>query len=113
MVAGLLLSLFFTQKTLMRSGTQSIFFSPSLSLSAASEAALVARRWYTALYSSTLITYTDTTSLLQCQKVDTIIIWEAAVNMLDQWAVLLMVILGEGILHPTVYYLTMLIDGSE
>ena len=97
----------------MRSGTQSIFFSPSLSLSAASEAALVARRWYTALYSSTLITYTDTTSLLQFQKVDTIIIWEAAVNMLDQWAVLLMVIIGEGILHPAVYYLTMLIDGSE
>ena len=63
-----------------------------------------------ALDSSTLTTYSDTALLLQHQKVDPIIIWEAAGNMLDQWEVFLMVILGSSSSHPAMYEITMLID---
>ena len=71
------------------------------------EAALVARRWYTVLYSKTLTN--NTVLLLQLQEVATNIVWEAAVNMLEQWAVFLTVILGPGMNQPAVYELSMLI----
>ena len=90
--------------------TVNIFLFPNLFISTGLEVALVARRWYMALDSSTLTTYSDTALLLQHQKVDPIIIWEAAGNMLDQWEVFLMVILGSSSSHPAMYEITMLID---
>ena len=92
--------------------TVNIFLFPHLYISSGSEAALVESWWNTALDSSTLTTYADNALLIQHQKVDTIIGWEAAVNVLEQWLVLLMVILVLGISQPEVYELTMLMDAS-
>ena len=39
-----------------------------------------------------------------------IIGWEAAVSMLEQWAVLLEVVFGPVCIHPEVYKLSMLIE---
>ena len=60
-----------------------------------------------------LTTYVDTVSLLQRQKVAPIVRWEAAINMLVQWDVFLVVILVPGSSYPVVYNMTMLIDASE
>ena len=87
-----------------------IFLFPYFYLSAQLEYALVVRPWDTILDITTLITYTDTVSLLQYKKVDLIIRWEAAVNMLEQWAVFLTVIIILDSFHPVVYEITMLIN---
>ena len=64
-VVGLVLNLAFHIEDPDEAGyTVKNFLFPDLSLSASSEAALVARRWDTALDSSMLATYTYTTSLL-------------------------------------------------
>ena len=68
------------------------------------------RPWDTILDITTLITYTDTVSLLQYKKVDPIIRWEATVNMLEQCAVFLTVIIILESFHPVVYEITMLIN---
>ena len=113
MVAGLLIRLaFHTEDPDGVGGIVKNFLFPDLSLSAGSQVALAARQWDMALDSSTLTTYSDTASLLQRQKVAPIIGWETTVNMLEQWAVLLTVILGPDREHPAVYELTMLIDAS-
>ena len=75
------------------------------------EAALVARQRYTDLDSSTLTN--NTALMLYLQKVALNILWETAVNMLEQWAALLTVILGPGINHPAVYEISMLIEVAE
>ena len=74
--------------------TVNIFLFPGLSLSDGSEAALLVRRWETDLDRGALPTYDNTALLLQHQKVDTIIGWEAAV----------------GRSHHAVYKITILID---
>ena len=61
------------------------------------------------LDSSNLTNYADSASLLQHQKKDPIIGWEVVVNMLEQWEVVLMAILGLGRLHPAVYDITNMI----
>ena len=58
-------------------------------------------------------TYADTNSMIQHQKVAPIIGWEAIINMLEQWTLLLTVILVPGRSNPEVYKLTMLINASE
>ena len=74
--------------------TVNIILLPELSLSDGSKAALVARRWGTALKISTLTTYSDFALLLQLQKVAPTIVWETVVKMLEQLTFFLMVILG-------------------
>ena len=68
-VAGIMLSLaFHTEDPDGFVDTVDIFLFTDLSLSAGSEAGLVARRWDTVLEISTLKTYVDTESLIQHQK---------------------------------------------
>ena len=62
--------------------TMKILVFPNLSLSESSESVLVARWWDTALDSRMMTTYTNTASLLGCQKVAPIVIWEASNIML-------------------------------
>ena len=84
-VTGLILNLTFnTEDPDGIRYTVEIFPLLDISLFTSSEAALVERWWDTALISSTLNTYSDTSSLLKRQKVASIIGWEAAINMLDQ-----------------------------
>ena len=82
-VAGLILNLAFHMED--QYGVVymvNIFLFPDLSLSEISQAALVAKRWYTALDIRKLTTYADTASLLHHQKVVPIVGWDAAKSML-------------------------------
>ena len=78
----------------------SIFLFPGLSLSVGFEEVLEERRRDMELDSSNMETYNDTILLLHHQNVDSIIRWGAAAKMLEQWEVLMMVILDPGIIHP-------------
>ena len=69
-VTGLILNLTFnTEDPDGIRYTVEIFLFPDISLFTSSEAALVERWWDTSLDSSTLTTYSDTSDLLQHQKV--------------------------------------------
>ena len=111
---GILLSLYFYTKYPDRVGyTVNIFLFPCLYQTASSEATLVDKRWDTSLDSISLMTFSDTSALLQIQKISSIIGWEAMVNMLDQREVSLQVVLGTASGHLSVYELSMLIESVE
>ena len=63
----------------------------------------MARQWDTNLDISMLTIFTDMASIPQRQNIAPIIVWEAAVSILDQWEVLLEVILGTLGGNPAVY----------
>ena len=93
--------------------TEKIFLFLDLSLSAGSEAALVARRWYMALNISTLTMYTDTATRLHLQKINPVVGLEAAVSIMQQWVVFLTLIPGPETEHQTVYDITLLINVAD
>ena len=110
----MILSLFFhTEHSYGLRETVNIFLLPDLSLYAGSEAALLSRRWYTALENITLTIYANTASLIHCQKVALIIGCEATINMLDQWVMFLKLIIIPDSSHPVVYELTILIGAPK
>ena len=74
--------------------TVNIFMFPDLSLSAGSEASMVTRIWETALEANTLTSYTDAASLMKQQRIPPIVGWEAAAKMLEQWLIVVNVLLG-------------------
>ena len=84
-----------------------------ISLSSRSQSALVVQRWYTMLYISTLNAYADTTALLQRHKIAQIVRWEAAVSMLHQWQVFILVMIGTPTDHRSFYDITILIDSVD
>ena len=87
-VADLILNLkFFTEDPYLVGDTVNIFLFPNPPASIGLEAALLARRWNTALDSSKLTMYSDTASLLQHKNVAPIVGWEAVVSMLENWDV--------------------------
>ena len=87
-----------------------IFMFLDLSLAAGTEAALVARQWDIALESKTLMSYNDTAARMTKQRISPIMGWEGAANMLEQWLVLLHIILGLPELHPSVHKLSVLVN---
>ena len=92
-MSGLILNLaFHTEEPDGVGDKVKILLLPNLSLSASYEAALVARQWDMALYSSPLTMYTKTASILQHQKLVPIVSWEVTVRMLDQQAVFLVIL---------------------
>ena len=90
-----------------------IFMFPYLYLAAGAEAALVSRRWETALESNTLTSYADTVALMTKQRIYPIMGWEGASKILNQWIVLLDLILGPPDLHPEVHDLSVLVDTAK
>ena len=70
-------------------------------------------RWDTGMERITLITYDDTDLLFHRQNITPILGCEVLVNMLDQWEVLLVVMLGQSGEHPEFYNMKLLIDASE
>ena len=92
--------------------TVKMFLFPNLSLSEISEASLVARLWDTALDSSIITTYSNTSALIQCHKVAPIVVWDAANSMLGKWAVFLTVLCIPPRKHCAVYKLMLLVDVS-
>ena len=87
-----------------------IFMLPDLYLAAGTEAVLVVQRWDTALDSNTLTPYAKISALMKNQRIYPIVGWEGAVKMLDQWLVMINVILGPPELHPAVHEIRVLVE---
>ena len=89
------------------------FLLPNLSLGAVSDVVLTVRRWDTTLEINMLTIHSDTTNLLQRQRIVSIVRCEEDKKIMQQWSVLLDVILGPLETHPTIYELTRLIDVAK
>ena len=74
--------------------TVNIFVFPDLSLSAGSEASIVTQRWDTALDANNLTSYADAAALTRQQRIPPIVGCKAAAKMLEQWLVVVTVLLG-------------------
>ena len=105
-VAFLLLGLHsYTEDPDCVNDTVNIFMFTDLSLSSGSEASMVTRRWDTALDTKTLTSYADAAALMKHQRIPPIVGWEAAEKMLEQWLVVVTVLLGTQERHPAVFEL--------
>ena len=71
-----------------------IFMFPDLSLSAGSKASMVTQRWDTALDANTLTSYADAAAIMKQQRIPSIVLWEAAAKILEQWIGVVTVLLG-------------------
>ena len=113
-VAVLLLGIHFhTEDPDCVNDTVNIFMFPDLSLSEGSEASMVTRRWDTALDANTLISYADVAALIKQQCIPPIVGWEAAAKMLEQWLVVVTVLLGPQESHPVVFELATLLEAAN
>ena len=113
-VAVLLLGIHFhTEHSDCVNDTVNIFMFPDLSLSAGSEASVVTRRWDTALDANTLTSYADAAALMKQQRIPPIVVWEAAEKKLEQWLVVVTVLLGPQELHPAVFELAKLLEAAN
>ena len=102
-VSVLLLGLdFHTEDPGRVSDAVNIFMFLDLSLLAGTEAALVARHWDTESKSNTLMSYTNTALLMTKQRISPILVWEGSVKLLNQWLMLIDVIIGPPELHPAI-----------
>ena len=103
MAAVLLFGLpFQTEDPEGESDAVNIFMFLDLSLLAGTEAALVARHWDTESKSNTLMSYTNTALLMTKQRISPILVWEGSVKLLNQWLMLIDVIIGPPELHSAI-----------
>ena len=86
---------------------------PNLSLSAGSEASMVTRIWDTALDANTMTSYADAAALMKQQRIPPIFGWESAENILEQWLVVVTVLLGPQEQHPAVFELATLLEAAD
>ena len=64
---------------------------------------MVTRRWDTVLDSNTMTSYMDVAALMKQKRILPIFSWEAAAKILDQWLVVVTVLLGPQEHHPAVF----------
>ena len=113
-MAVLLLRLhFFTKYPDCVNNTINIFQFPNLSLSAGSKAAMVTRIWGTALYANTIISYANTAAIMKQQRIPPIVGLEASENMLEQWLVMVTVLLGPQERHPEFFGIETLLAAAD
>ena len=113
-MAVLLLGLhFFTEDPDCINNTFNIFQFPDLSLSAGSKASMVTRRWDTALDANTMTSYADAAALMKKQRIPPIVGWELAANILEQWLVVVTVLLGPQERHPAVFELATILEAAD
>ena len=113
-VAVLLLGIhFFTEDHDCVNDNVNIFQFPNLSLSTGSESSMVTQRWDTMLDSNTMTSYAEAAALMKQQRIPPIFGWEAKVKILEQWLVMVTVLLGPQESHPTVLDLTTLLAAAE
>ena len=74
---------------------------------------MVTRRWDTALDANTLTSYADAAALMKQQRIPPIVGWEAAAKMLEQWLVVVTVLLGPQERHPEVFKLATLLEATN
>ena len=65
------------------------------------------------LESNTVTSYVDAAALMKQQRIPPIIRWEAAENILEQWLVMVTVLLGPQERHPAVFNLATLLAAAE
>ena len=90
-----------------------IFQFLDLSLSTGSKASMVNRRWDTALDANTLTSYADTAAIMKQQRILSIVGWELAAKMLEQWLVVVTVILRPQERHLAVFELATLLEAAD
>ena len=113
-VSVLLLGIyFFTGDPDFVNDTVNIFQFPDLSLSAGSEALMVTRRCDTALEANTVISYVDAAALMKQKRILSIVVWEAAEKILEQWLVVVTVLIGPKERHPAVFELATLLEATD
>ena len=113
-VAVLLLGLhFFTEDPDCIEDTVNIFQFPNLFLSAGSESSMVTQRWDNALDANTMTSYADAAALMKQQRILPIVGWEAVAKILDQWLVVVTVLLGPQERHPAEFELATLMEASD
>ena len=93
--------------------TVNIFQFPNLSLSAGSEASMVTRRWDTVLEANTMTSYMDAAALMKQQRIPPIFGWEAAENILEQWLLVVTVLLGPQERLPAVFEIVTLLEAAD
>ena len=104
---------FFTEDPDCVNYTVNIFQFPNPSLSASSEASMVTRRWDTALDANMMASYADAAALMKQQRIPPIVGWEAAEKILEQWFVVVTVLLGTQERHPSVFELATLLEVAD
>ena len=85
---------YFIEDTNCINGTIVVFQFPDHSLFAGSEASMVTRIWDTSLESNAMTSYANTAALMKKYLILTIVGWEAAAKILDQWLIVVTVLLG-------------------
>ena len=86
---------------------------PDLYLATVYKAKLVAQSWDTSVDSNMLTSYDNMASLFQFYHISSILLWEAAAKTLEQWDVLLSIILVPLDTHLDVYKLVVIIKATK
>ena len=60
-----------------------------------------------------MTSYVDAAPLMKQQRIPPIVGWEAAANMLEQWLVVVTVLLGPQEIHPAVLQLATLLEAAD
>ena len=60
-----------------------------------------------------MTSYADAAALMKQQRITTIVGWEAAAKMLEQWLVVVTVLLRPQELHPALFELATLLEASD
>ena len=74
---------------------------------------MVTRRLDTALDANTITSYADAAALMKQQYIPSIVGWEATANMLEQWLILVTVLLVPQERHPALFELETLLESAE
>ena len=74
---------------------------------------MVTRRWDTALDANTLTSYVNAAALMKQQRIPLIVGWEVAAKILEQWLVVVTVLLGPQERHPAVFELATLLEAAH
>ena len=104
---------FFTKYPDYVNDTVNIFQFLYLSLSAGSKASVVNRRWDTSLDANTMTSYANADALMKQQCIAPIVRWEAAAKIIEQWLVVVTVLLGPQDRHPEVFEIATLLAASD
>ena len=113
-VVVLLLGLhYFTEDPDCVNDTVNIFQFPDVSLTVGSEALMVTRRLDTALDANTMTSYANADALMKQQRIPPIVGWAAVETMLEQWLVVVTVLLGPQERHPEMFELATLLEAAD
>ena len=73
---------------------------------------MVTQRWDTTLDANAMTSYADADALMKQQHIPPIVGWEVAAKMLEQWLVVMTVLLRPQNHHPAVFKLATLLEAA-